>query len=406
MTTAPGAIAPSPIRWRMPIALLMVSVVNWFDRSAMSLALPKIIAERGWTTAEIGANGGRLISMFFLGYGLANILLSPIAERFGPRKALMVSVIAFSIATALNAPLGTSIAALVALRFLLGVSEGIHFPMAGAIVSRWFPANERSRANGIYIFGIQGAVIAGPFLMVPLIDHFGWRSMFVALGALGLLLALPAVVGILRDDGPYLGNNSAAEAPSPWTVFRDPNYLLVLAAGILANIVIYGLLTWLPTYLAEGRRVPFADLAASASAPFWMGAVAIPIWAVLGDRTNRRALFASVGSGIAGAGVYFAAHASSVGLTVAILSLAIFFQTAYQTSEYALVQRILPPARVGAATGLYNGLAIIVGGAGGTALIGGIVEATGSYDSGLMVVVAAGLLNVVVLGLLARRINY
>ena len=83
-----------------------------------------------------------------------------------------------------------------------------------------------------------------------------------------------------------------------------------------------------------------------------------------------------------------------------------FFQTAYQTSEYALVQRILPPARVGAATGLYNGLAIIVGGAGGTALIGGIVEATGSYDSGLMVVVAAGLLNVVVLGLLARRINY
>ena len=121
---------------------------------------------------------------------------------------------------------------------------------------------------------------------------------------------------------------------------------------------------------------------------------------------NRRALFASVGSGIAGAGVYFAAHASSVGITVAILSLAMFFQTAYQTSEYALVQRILPPARVGAATGLYNGLAIIVGGAGGTALIGGIVEATGSYDSGLMVVVAAGLLNVVVLGLLARRINY
>ncbi len=180
----------------------------------------------------------------------------------------------------------------------------------------------------------------------------------------------------------------------------------MLAAGILANIEIYALLTWLPTSLAEGRRVPFADLAASASAPFWMGAVAIPIWAVLGDRTNRRALFASVGSGIAGAGVYFAAHASSVGLTVAILSLAIFFQTAYQTSEYALVQRILPPARVGAATGLYNGLAIIVGGAGGTALIGGIVEATGSYDSGLMVVVAAGLLNVVVLGLLARRINY
>ena len=103
-----GGPSPSPIRWRMPIALLIVTTINWFDRSALSLALPKIAEEHGWSTAEIGANGGRLIALFFLGYGLANLILSPIAERLGPRKALGWSVVAFSLATALNAPFGAT----------------------------------------------------------------------------------------------------------------------------------------------------------------------------------------------------------------------------------------------------------------------------------------------------------
>lgn len=91
---------------------------------------------------------------------------------------------------------------------------------------------------------------------------------------------------------------------------------------------------------------------------------------------------------------------------MAFLAGSLFFQNAYQTAEFALVQRILPPERVGAATGLYNSMSIILGGAGGTALIGKVVEVTGSYDSGLMVVVVAGLLNAFVLGLLYRRIKY
>ena len=400
------AAAPSALRWRMPAALLIVTAINWLDRSAMSLALPKLAEEHGWTTAEIGANGGRLISIFFIGYGLANLLLSPIAERFGPRRALMVSVTAFSLCTALNAPLGATVSALVALRFLLGVAEGIHFPMASAIVSRWFPLGERSRANGIYIMGVQAAVVAGPFVMVPLIDHFGWRTMFLALGGLGFLIALPAVIGILRDDGPYAPQPGRRSEVSLFAVFRDRSYWLVLIAGIMSNIIIYGLLTWLPTYLAKGRNVPFANLAADTSIPFWLGALAIPFWAVVGDRTNRRALFASIGCGIAGIGVYLGAQATSLPVTVAALSLAIFFQNAYQTAEFAFVQRILPPDRVGAATGLYNGMSIIAGGAGGTALIGKVVEVTGSYDSGLMVVVAAAAVNLVVLGLLYRRIKY
>ena len=55
--------------------------INWLDRSGVSLALPQIAQERGWSTAEIGANGGILIATFFVGYGLSNMFLSPFAER-------------------------------------------------------------------------------------------------------------------------------------------------------------------------------------------------------------------------------------------------------------------------------------------------------------------------------------
>ena len=407
--TNPGSAAaapPSPLRWRMPVALLVVSMINWFDRSGMSLALPKIAEEHGWSTTEIGANGGRLIATFFLGYGLANMLLSPLAERFGPRKSLMISVVAFSICTALNSPFGATVSALVALRFILGVAEGIHFPMSSAIVGRWFPLNERSRANGIYIFGVQIAVIVGPLLMVPMISHFGWRAMFLVLGTLGMVVALPAVIGVLRDDGPYARPTGQAPTASPFAVFRNPDYWLILLAGVGSNIILYGLLTWLPTYLAEGRHVAFADLAANTSAPYWLATLAIPIWAVVGDRTNKRALFASIGCGLAGTLVLLGARAPTLLLTVVFLSAATFFQNAYQTAEFAFVQRILPPDRVGAATGLYNGIAIIVGAAGGTALIGKIVEITGSYDSGLLVVVIAGWVNMALLAILYRRIKY
>jgi len=405
-TVSPARAPLSPIRWRVPLALLATTLINWFDRSGMSLALPKIAEERRWGAAETGAMGGQLISVFFIGYGLSNMLLSPLAERFGPRRSIAVAVVGFSVFTALNAPLGSTIAALIALRVLLGLTEGIHFPMSSAIVSRWFPLEERSRANGMWIFGPQLAIILGPFLMVPLIGWVGWRGMFVVLGLAGLVVALPVVLKYVRDDGPYAPAPGAVPQESALAAFRRPDYWLVLTAGILSNVILFGLLTWLPTYLAQGRHVAFADLAGSTSAPYWLGAVAIPFWATLGDRTNRRALFASIGCGMAGILVYLGAHSSSLLATVVFLSISVFFQNAYQTAEFAFVQRILPPERVGAATGLYNGMAVIVGGAGGTWLVGKVVAATGSYDAGLSVVVAAGLINAVVLGTLSRRIHY
>ena len=406
-TRAPAIETPSPSRWQIPLALLVTTFINWLDRSALTLALPTIARERGLATPEeIGANFASVVPSFFLGYGLSNILLSPVAERLGPRRGIALAIVAFSICTALTAPLGGMIIALIVLRFALGLGEGVHFPMSSALVSRWFPAAERSRANGIWIFGPQAAILVGPFVVYPLIAHLGWRAVFLVLGAAGLVVGLPVVLRFLRDGGPHATPAASGPRGSVLAAFRQVDYWLLLVTGSLSNVILYGVINWLPTYLANGRHIPEADQAGLVAAPYWAGAVAIPIWAMLGDKLNKRALFAAIGCGGAGICVYFASHEAGLTAMVTLLSVSVFFQNAYQTAEFALVQRILPPDRIGAGTGLYNGIAILVGGTVGTALIGVVVKATGDYDSGFLVVVVAGIANAVVLAVLARRIRY
>ena len=72
------------LRWQMPAILLLTVLVSYFDRMNITYAIAKIGAEYGWTTKEIGSYGGLLMNIFYVGYGLTNMLLSPIGARFGP----------------------------------------------------------------------------------------------------------------------------------------------------------------------------------------------------------------------------------------------------------------------------------------------------------------------------------
>lgn len=125
------------LRWHMPAVLLLTVLVSYFDRMNITYAIAKIGAEYGWTTKEIGNYGGLLMSIFYVGYGLANMLLSPLGARFGPRKSLMFIIVLFSFFTALSAPVAMLFTVFVFVRICLGVAEGIHFPMNNIIIRNW-----------------------------------------------------------------------------------------------------------------------------------------------------------------------------------------------------------------------------------------------------------------------------
>jgi sugar phosphate permease len=404
----------SQTRWRIPVVLAVTVFINYLDRNNLSLAIPRLAQDFGWSDREVGSKGEVLLAAFFLSYALSNMLLSPIAERFGAKRSVMAAIAAFSVVTMLSAPLGYSFTALIVLRLLLGLGEGVHIPMASAITSRWFLPGERSRANAIWGSGILLSTAIAPLIIVPLIQRWGWRPTFAALGVGGMLLSLPLVYGLVQNQPPRHDRQETdvladddQQAKKPLVNYRrDRRFWLMVAGGSLNAFCAFGLLNWLPTYFNRAKGIDFEHLGYPLALVFTAGIVGIALMAYLGDKLQQRTHLAAIGFLLAGGMVYLASTTTQVELLVLFFAIAVFCQSAYGAQEYAIVQRILPVDRVGAGTGLYNGLAVLLGGVGGSLIPGSIVAATGSFDAGILSIVVGAWLASGVMFVLARLIRY
>jgi MFS family permease len=412
------------IRWQIPFVLLVSVLISYFDRMNISYALPVIAKDYGWGVEEIEKNGGLLMSIFFVGYGLANICLSPLGERIGPRKSLIIIVILFSGFTFLQSPFGLMFMTFVAMRFLLGVSEGIHFPMMSTLMKKWFPLHERSRANGIWICGIFLAMILAPIIIVPIIEHMGWRNMFVVMSISGVLITIPLIYFFVYDspeDHPsidkkeiqYINSGLEPDEGSATSLIEGikqltvkPDFWLAFLGGTLNNITSFGLISWIPTYFTESRGLAYSNLAYAASISYVFSIIGVACWSYLGDKTNRRATIAGIGFYGSSLLTYYAATAANIHMAVLFFSITIFLNVAYISNEFAIIQRIIPRSQIAAGTGLYNGLAMMLGGGIGPILVGSVVSATGDYTKGILVLALIPILSGTIMLILGRRIKY
>jgi MFS family permease len=107
-------------RWTIPLILAVTVFVHYLDRNNLAIVLPQVAREFGWDNRQIGQYGNLLLGAFYVTFGVAQVILSPLAERWGVKRSLMASVVGFSVCTMLFYPLGGSLGALIALRLLLG----------------------------------------------------------------------------------------------------------------------------------------------------------------------------------------------------------------------------------------------------------------------------------------------
>ncbi len=400
-------------RWQIPAVLAVTVFINYLDRNNLALAIPRLAQDFNWSDREVGAKGELLLAAFFVSYALSNMGLSPLAEQFGPKRSIMAAIVAFSLVTLLSAVFGYSFTALIILRLLLGLGEGVHIPMLSAVTSRWFQLGERSRANAIWGSGFLLSTAIAPLMVIPLIHWLGWRLTFAVLGLGGMLVSLPLVYFLVPDDvkagdRPSAIAHSAATASTqmPLSYCRDQRFWLAVTGGVLNAFCAFGLLNWLPTYFNRAKGIDFEQLGWPLAIVYASGIVGIALMAYLGDKLQQRTQLAGVGFLIAGGMVYQAAMANRLDLLVLSFSIAVFCQSAYGAQEYAIIQRILPADRVGTGTGLYNGLSVLVGGVGGSLIPGSIVAATGSFDAGILSIVLGAWLASIVMFVLARQIRY
>jgi len=138
------------------------------------------------TPANVGYYGSVLLALFLFGWGLS-MIWGPIADRFGRVRALMLTIICYSLFTFLCA-LVTSIWQLAALRVLCGIGIGGEQPIGGTFVAEEWPEDRRKMGAGYmhtgYYFGFFLAALANYFIGA----NFGWRWMFALGGAPALLV--------------------------------------------------------------------------------------------------------------------------------------------------------------------------------------------------------------------------
>lgn len=416
-------------RWRLAWVLMISLFVGYLDRVNISLALPLMAAEHGWSDDELKSYGELLFSVFYVGYGLANIFLSPLAARIGPRKSLIVIVVLWSVFTAVGAVASQVMLAFIASRILLGLSEGVHFPMMNMLTRAWFPAHERGRANSIWISGLFLAMLLSPVMLVPAMNAFGWRIGFWGLALAGLAMTLPLILTVVHnrpDTAPGLSARERAHIAAGQAthdsgaddgnagrgrvlrLFSDKTFLLLLSAGIMNNIVALGLISWLPSFFVRVKGIPFESLAWAAALPYAASLIGVALWSNLGDRLSARALLAAIGYSCAGVAVYLSLVSDSMVLVLTFFSGAVFFSASYVAAEFALLQRALPEKTLGGDSGLYNGLSTMVGGGLGPVIVSSIIgdpEAAGSVARLLIVPGVCALISCVLL-LAYSRLKY
>src|SRR4029077_4712455 len=164
-------------------------------------------------------------------------------------------------------------------RVALGATESPAFPAAVRVTSDWFHVKDRGRPTGVYNSG--GSI--GPFIAPPLLTGlmlaFGWRTMFVTMGLVGVLGALvwfklyrdPAKTELEPQDQAYLATNRAAEGKVEmrnWgRLFRFQSMWGLMLGAFCTGYITWMYQTWLPAYLEMQQHISIAKTGLLASVP-------------------------------------------------------------------------------------------------------------------------------------------
>ena len=280
------------IRWWLITVLLIGAVVNYLDRSNLSIANTTIAKEFGLSSTQMGL----LLSAFLWPYALANLPAGWLVDKYGPKKMFAWASGLWSVATVASAFTNTY-SALYAMRMLLGVSESPFFTSGIKVTERWFKKEERGLPTSIINTGSQIANAIAPPLLTVLLLTMSWRGMFIVIGAAGFIVMF-VWLKIYRDPDHIA--NKVKTAPkeeteiSPisqakWSQlfkYKSTWFMIIGNFGIMFTIWVY--LTWLPSYLETERGFSLKQTGWIAAIPFLAGIIGVLLGGAISDRFIRK----------------------------------------------------------------------------------------------------------------------
>jgi predicted MFS family arabinose efflux permease len=209
--------------------------------------LPRIAAD---LAVSIQA-AGQLVTVFALTYALSSPVLTALTGGINRRMTLLAAMAAFVVANIVAAA-ATGYWSLFVARILIAIAAGIYVPGASALAAALVPPERRGRALAIVTGGISLAVALGVPVGALIGTHFGWRTTFLAVGALASAALVGLLIGLPREAG---GGLTTATLQERIAVATQPAALRVLMVTTLWAMGGYTVYTFIAPYLAAETGV-------------------------------------------------------------------------------------------------------------------------------------------------------
>lgn len=406
-------------RWYQIILVAVIMyTISFIDRMNVAVAIPHMRQTLGLGPTAAGLTSG----IFFIGYFIFQVPAGKWSVRFGSKRMIALLLILWGIFAA-ACGIAQNAMELYAARFLLGLVEGGIWPATLILLGNWFVAEERARANALWMICLPlGGAIAGP-LSGTLIAHLGWRWMFVLEGIPALVWVVPWL--LLIEDGPekvsWLSENAKHYLTSKlkeeeahrkntvknlkWTAWAfNPMVMMLSLVYILSIIGGYGVLLWLPSIIKQLSGKGIQWVGSISAIPYIVAMIVMVVSGYLADKTGRRVLITVVSLCMAAISMFLTAFTGTHAwlLTIVLLSIAVGGFFGRQGPLWAIPSTVLPRELAGPAMGFINAFGNL-GGFIGPVLFGALLGATHNFVRGYLVLSLCMILSAVLMTVIGAR---
>ncbi|MCL1068146.1 MFS transporter [Shewanella olleyana] len=421
------------LRWWVILLIALATVINYIDRSALSVLWPDIVEdifpdESALERKQIYAN---ISIVFILSYAFGQAIFGKIFDWIGTRLGFVLSIGVWSIATAAHA-FAQGMLSFSIFRAILGVAEAGNWPGAAKSNADWFPTKERALAQGIFN---SGAAIGG-IVSIPLIAYmtvyFSWKMVFVVIGLVGLLWLIPWIIlvkappkshpWITEEERQYIltgqkctnsDDDSDVEEYNPTTakLLSHKQSWGVIIASAAIDPIWWLFVFWIPIYLNEVYAMDVKSIGIYGWVPYvgamlgaWFGGLLAQNRLKAGWDTNKtRKLTITLGCLIMLPALL--SMASPGGPTTAVMIMAVIlfgFQTAIGNVQ-TLPSDLFGKKAVGTLAGL-SGMAAKLGALGLTALVP-YLTADGNYTPAFVIGASLAVIAIAAVWILIPKIE-
>lgn len=391
------------------LALVFINiVVNYMDRTNVSIAMPELAKEIGLSTVQQGL----IFSAFGWVYAAMQVPGGIMLDKFGSRIMYFISLFFWSLMTLFQATIG-SFGQLLGLRLGVGFFESPVMPANNRAISYWFPENERGTAIGIY----SSAQFLGLACSMPILyaihNSIGWRGLFIITGAIGIIWAFVWLIiyhdpaksrwvhkeelAYIREGGAVVEEKREKGQKAALTKENLKKLFTRRLIGIyIGQFAISGtfwfFLTWFPSYLTQEKGIALAKTGFLSSIPYLAAFVGVILAGTVSDKLAKSGFSKSLSRkipvivGLCLTLLILGANfTSNTALIIFFMSIA-FFGNGLATITWVFVTLLAPSNLLGLAGGIFNlcgALSSIV-----IPIVIGFLVANGNFSYALVFVAA------------------